>query len=117
FTHSTAFTLLSPLFFHSSLPHPALHSFPTRRSSDLSHADDVVRLGQRRPDPNLADRYPLAPLDRLLQPRLVLGEALDQPAQQTLDRKGTRLNSSHDQISYAVFCLKKKKKKSKVKKK
>src|SRR5206468_7343410 len=27
------------------------------------------------------------------------------------DRKTTRLNSSHDQISYAVFCLKKKKKK------
>src|SRR2546421_6483785 len=27
-----------------------------------------------------------------------------------VDRKSTRLNSSHDQISYAVFCLKKKKK-------
>src|SRR2546421_6092453 len=31
------------------------------------------------------------------------------------DRKSTRLNSSHDQISYAVFCLKKKKKKKKNK--
>src|SRR5688572_32735069 len=29
-----------------------------------------------------------------------------------LDRKSTRLNSSHSQISYAVFCLKKKKKKT-----
>src|SRR5688572_31527678 len=29
------------------------------------------------------------------------------------DRKSTRLNSSHSQISYAVFCLKKKKKKHK----
>src|SRR5688572_31376514 len=29
------------------------------------------------------------------------------------DRKSTRLNSSHSQISYAVFCLKKKKKKEK----
>src|SRR2546421_9046422 len=28
------------------------------------------------------------------------------------DRKSTRLNSSHDQISYAVFCLKKKKTKT-----
>src|SRR2546428_2134957 len=28
---------------------------------------------------------------------------------QIIDRKSTRLNSSHDQISYAVFCLKKKK--------
>src|SRR6266567_6830724 len=32
------------------------------------------------------------------------------------DRKSTRLNSSHSQISYAVFCLKKKKKKKKNKK-
>src|SRR5205085_11721576 len=33
------------------------------------------------------------------------------------DRKSTRLNSSHSQISYAVFCLKKKKKKKKKTKK
>src|SRR2546427_4147585 len=32
------------------------------------------------------------------------------------DRKSTRLNSSHSQISYAVFCLKKKKKKKKHRK-
>src|SRR5207247_5098129 len=32
------------------------------------------------------------------------------------DRKSTRLNSSHEWISYAVFCLKKKKKKNKKKK-
>src|SRR5690554_7138856 len=32
---------------------------------------------------------------------------------QVLDRKSTRLNSSHVRISYAVFCLKKKKKKNK----
>src|SRR2546429_3285863 len=31
-------------------------------------------------------------------------------AEQKLDRKSTRLNSSHGYISYAVFCLKKKKK-------
>src|SRR6266478_7275759 len=30
------------------------------------------------------------------------------------DRKSTRLNSSHSQISYAVFCLKKKKKKKSI---
>src|SRR2546430_6853940 len=33
------------------------------------------------------------------------------PARALSDRKSTRLNSSHSQISYAVFCLKKKKKK------
>src|SRR5438128_8691733 len=32
-----------------------------------------------------------------------------------IDRKSTRLNSSHGSISYAVFCLKKKKKKTKKK--
>src|SRR5690348_17431321 len=34
-------------------------------------------------------------------------------ARQIADRKSTRLNSSHPSISYAVFCLKKKKKKTK----
>src|SRR2546430_15716178 len=33
------------------------------------------------------------------------------PTPKAKDRKSTRLNSSHSQISYAVFCLKKKKKK------
>src|SRR5688572_31494676 len=36
------------------------------------------------------------------------GQAI--PPVRTGDRKSTRLNSSHSQISYAVFCLKKKKK-------
>src|SRR5688572_32385258 len=39
----------------------------------------------------------------------------DQQRPGNLDRKSTRLNSSHSQISYAVFCLKKKKKKKKDK--
>src|SRR5690348_17390362 len=37
------------------------------------------------------------------------------PTASTSDRKSTRLNSSHPSISYAVFCLKKKKKKNKNK--
>src|SRR2546430_17086922 len=35
-------------------------------------------------------------------------------SQRPQDRKSTRLNSSHSQISYAVFCLKKKKKKAQL---
>src|SRR5947199_2981476 len=35
------------------------------------------------------------------------------PGSRTIDRKSTRLNSSHLGISYAVFCLKKKKQKNK----
>src|SRR3712207_7807513 len=42
----------------------------------------------------------------------VLGEHRAQQ-REAVDRKSTRLNSSHANISYAVFCLKKKKKKKK----
>src|SRR2546430_13198742 len=40
----------------------------------------------------------------------LIGFALSTNLIVSLDRKSTRLNSSHSQISYAVFCLKKKKK-------
>src|SRR5207249_10173099 len=43
------------------------------------------------------------------------GRDRDVPLSARLDRKSTRLNSSHVSISYAVFCLKKKKKKTKSK--
>src|SRR2546421_9674479 len=42
------------------------------------------------------------------------GEEPDAERLALVDRKSTRLNSSHDQISYAVFCLKKKKKNSRA---
>src|SRR3712207_7188851 len=38
-----------------------------------------------------------------------LGQAIPEPPPRRQDRKSTRLNSSHANISYAVFCLKKKK--------
>src|SRR3989442_11593254 len=44
------------------------------------------------------------------QPRI--GRAADIRLNDCRDRKSTRLNSSHVRISYAVFCLKKKKKKN-----
>src|SRR6266403_1755216 len=53
---------------------------------------------------NEARRHPPQACSRLRRPRTA-GE-LDR-----LDRKSTRLNSSHVESSYAVFCLKKKKKK------
>src|SRR2546422_5069619 len=43
-------------------------------------------------------------------PRALLVHALDKGLRRRRDRKSTRLNSSHGYISYAVFCLKKKKK-------
>src|SRR5688572_31100543 len=42
------------------------------------------------------------------QHAVYFGAALPHLEWQTADRKSTRLNSSHSQISYAVFCLKKK---------
>src|SRR2546427_9118846 len=48
--------------------------------------------------------------------RSTLGRLVDEPTDlhtEGRDRKSTRLNSSHSQISYAVFCLKKKKTKKK----
>src|SRR3989475_7611469 len=42
---------------------------------------------------------------------MILGESQIQGQVREADRKSTRLNSSHSQISYAVFCLKKKNKK------
>src|SRR3712207_8652988 len=45
---------------------------------------------------------------RVVLPRAVR-DRQRRPADQVLDRKSTRLNSSHANISYAVFCLKKKK--------
>src|SRR5256885_12102432 len=44
----------------------------------------------------------------LLRNRPVVGMMTWAPAEKQADRKGTRLNSSHLVISYAVFCLKKK---------
>src|SRR2546430_11372073 len=47
---------------------------------------------------------------RLRGDRRIPGEPDDDNLLKEIDRKSTRLNSSHSQISYAVFCLKKKKK-------
>src|SRR2546430_6797774 len=53
-------------------------------------------------------------VERVLMRRVVqlfeVGVVLEPEVHGDLDRKSTRLNSSHSQISYAVFCLKKKKK-------
>src|SRR2546430_17123349 len=49
-------------------------------------------------------RQPGQPAMRFLAGRALSAQVLSQQ-----DRKSTRLNSSHSQISYAVFCLKKKK--------
>src|SRR2546429_2914132 len=49
--------------------------------------------------------------ETLLEARMCIRVAGDPAAALPIDRKSTRLNSSHGYISYAVFCLKKKKNK------
>src|SRR5438128_8082062 len=80
--------LISPLFFFFSCHrhHRDLHSFPTRRSSDLHPRRRDRQLGETDADGVVHG----------------VGDGGG-------DRKSTRLNSSHGSISYAVFCLKKKK--------
>src|SRR5688572_32405139 len=52
---------------------------------------------------------PVTSSQAVLQPRTRQAEHYGGQQGTTIDRKSTRLNSSHSQISYAVFCLKKKK--------
>src|SRR5437867_12897663 len=79
-------------FLYRSSDHRAPHSFPTRRSSDLKFRD------------------------RSSQPDSASTQSANRSASRTasrirdrIDRKSTRLNSSHRTTSYAVFCLKKNK--------
>src|SRR3712207_8964252 len=64
---------------------------------------DVV--GEARQDLRVVG--PIEAVDVSLDSSLVVGHRLS-PCAGTRDRKSTRLNSSHANISYAVFCLKKK---------
>src|SRR5206468_12931543 len=93
-------------------------SFPTRRSSDLAEAQRWV-LGE------IVARLPVEPPAHGFVPgRSIVTNASPHCRRAVVvnmdlegffpsigfprDRKSTRLNSSHDQISYAVFCLQKK---------
>src|SRR5206468_12675278 len=99
--------------FSSHGVHRDLHSFPTRRSSDLATLD-VVLVARRSFPLDLIDfvraRLDQGPASYLTRTLALRGENLQRRIA-VVDRKSTRLNSSHDQISYAVFCLKKKKNK------
>src|SRR3712207_8046953 len=74
---------------------------------------DALPIWRSRRRHGHADRGPLAGQEDLLQLRQGPHRSHPVQGQRRLlvqDRKSTRLNSSHANISYAVFCLKKKKK-------
>src|SRR5690606_41569531 len=82
--------------------HRCLHSFPTRRSSDLMCWYMACSCGGGTGGRLPAGSRVVPPVRPQLDPRQPA------PRRSTPDRKSTRLNSSHVKISYAVFCLKKK---------
>src|SRR5439155_27171105 len=105
-------------FLYTSAAPRDLHSFPTRRSSDLGHARPAP-LAREVPGGSRArrvargdERAPAGPWPARADARggqaRVRGRMIGAAAwpANSRDRKSTRLNSSHVAISYAVFCLK-----------
>src|SRR5205807_3256347 len=105
-------------FFSLFLHHLDLHSFPTRRSSDLGWKwptsfyrflgplplDESAQLIQHLPT---AVQVPGLPAEEGRVPGPHVEPRRSSSRIVGKDRKSTRLNSSHLVISYAVFCLKK----------
>src|SRR5437773_9781434 len=88
-------------FFFNSTPTTAIYTLSLHDALPISHAQRHLRVagGSRRARGRDSGPADLRPAGRLRRG----------------DRKSTRLNSSHITISYAVFCLKKKKTIKKVK--
>src|SRR2546427_1761002 len=84
-------------------PYTTLFRSGRDAGAGVGQEEDEVGLGNRGLS-LLGDRA----RDRI-RARDVDAACVDQQKPLAVDRKSTRLNSSHSQISYAVFCLKKKK--------
>src|SRR2546422_339621 len=90
---------------HQVLGKPDAHKITRQRTGQarLERLEHSVHRGLRLPDREAADREP-GPRAEVEDASQACGAELEMG-----DRKSTRLNSSHGYISYAVFCLKKKK--------
>src|SRR3712207_8641410 len=98
FFNDTATTEIYTLSLHDALP--IFEPAPVSTGTTAAGTGGGRRPRRRRKA--VTARYPGAGKVVLLPDPL--------PRSTTIDRKSTRLNSSHANISYAVFCLKKKKK-------
>src|SRR5205085_12134678 len=87
-------------------PYTTLFRSSRRRARDREGGDGGQGADDREQPLERAARSDRRSAEELL----VSGVRLRWRGQNPEDRKSTRLNSSHSQISYAVFCLKKKKK-------
>src|SRR3712207_8439732 len=99
FFNDTATTEIYTLSLHDALP-------ICRGGGDVGRGRRRPRARHRRPHALVH-----APLHLPRRPERPAGRRGPRRAR---DRKSTRLNSSHANISYAVFCLKKKKKRNKI---
>src|SRR5207249_12274004 len=110
-----SYSLLSLFFFPSSLLLLYLHSFPTRRSSDLlvidKKIDRAIGASAFKHDPCPGVDWRRTCRDDITDIVMLQFPFACRACRSIQDRKSTRLNSSHVSISYAVFCLKKKKNK------
>src|SRR5207248_9200372 len=100
--------------FSPTVHHRDLHPFPTRRSSDLPQTEDQRARDEHIENVDEAEDIHGRPhVSRAAQRRAadqaIAEEHVAEGVDPEKDRKSTRLNSSHRTISYAVFCLKKKK--------
>src|SRR5690348_18003457 len=87
-------------------PRPTLFPYTTLFRSRPARLDDVHHRGAAAETERHAHIQPLA----VFRPGAAGRRGRCEEERRFRDRKSTRLNSSHPSISYAVFCLKKKKK-------
>src|SRR5205809_6100631 len=106
--HVCSLAIVSFSFNHP--PTTELYTLSLHDALPISTRDSGVprALRNRMPLP-----FPLSKRGRISRAYRATAPSARRPA--GTDRKSTRLNSSHGHISYAVFCLKKKKKKNKSK--
>src|SRR3712207_8688601 len=102
FFNDTATTEIYTLSLHDALP-----ICNVRRTAPPSPENATARRVGR--DPSAAPGNEPSVANVMMRVGSTAGERL--AATRKVDRKSTRLNSSHANISYAVFCLKKKKNK------
>src|SRR5699024_12837594 len=105
YTPSLASQLHSFSFLSPARPHPYLHLFPYTTLFRSKVTNPILFFANAIP--RNMNQVDISDINEQYLQEFLTG--LQAAINQMSDRKSTRLNSSHVSISYAVFCLKKKK--------